>query len=46
MLLQDCQIADAGTLKQKTHLQAHLLQVPKMQQWLFWEILAFCCFSQ
>lgn len=32
--------------KTKTPFASTSLQVPKMQQWLFWEILAFCCFSQ
>lgn len=32
--------------KTKNPFASTSLQVPKMQQWLFWEILAFCCFSQ
>lgn len=31
--------------KTKHSFASTTLQVPKMLQWLFWEILAFCCFS-
>lgn len=35
MLLQDCQIAGVGTLKQKTHLQAHLCRCQKCSNGFF-----------